>query len=142
MGTKNQQIEIYKVLEGEIVFDVDKDNETIWATQDQIARLFNVTVPNINMHLRRIYAEKELEENRTIKKNLIVRTEGKRQVHREVNFYNLDAIISVGYRVNSKKATDFRIWATKTLKQYIVNGIAVNEPRRKIPHHQPRLQTP
>ena len=99
MGIKNQQIEIYKILEGEIVFDVDKDNETIWATQDQIAQLFNVTVPNINMHLRRIYAEKELEENRTIKKNLIVRTEGKRQVRREVNFYNLDAIISVGYHI-------------------------------------------
>ncbi len=129
MDTKNQQIEIYKVLEGEIVFDVDKNNETIWATQDQIAQLFNVTTPNINMHLRKIYAEKELEENRTIKKNLIVRTEGKRQVRREVNFYNLDAIISVGYRVNSKKATDFRIWATKTLKQYVVNGIAINEHR-------------
>lgn len=129
MGTEDKQIEIYRVLEGEIVFDVDRDNETIWATQSQIAQLFGVTVPNINAHLKRIYAEGELEERRTIKKNLIVRTEGKRRVSREVNSYNLDAIISVGYRVNSKKATDFRIWATKTLKQYIVNGIAVNEHR-------------
>lgn len=131
MANDERQIEIYKAVKGEVIFNVDAENETIWATQEQIAQLFDVTIPNINMHLKRIYAENELEENRTIKKNLIVRTEGKRQVRREVNFYNLDAIISVGYRVNSKKATDFRIWATKTLHQYVVDGVAVNEHRLK-----------
>lgn len=131
MVNDEKRVEIYKAVKGEVVFNVDADNETIWATQEQIAQLFDVTIPNINMHLKRIYAENELEENRTIKKNLIVRTEGKRQVRREVNFYNLDAIISVGYRVNSKKATDFRIWATKTLHQYVVDGVAVNEHRLK-----------
>ncbi len=131
MARDEKRVEIYKAVRGEVIFNVDADNETIWATQEQIAQLFDVTIPNINMHLKRIYAENELEENRTIKKNLIVRTEGKRQVRREVNFYNLDAIISVGYRVNSKKATDFRIWATKTLHQYVVDGVAVNEHRLK-----------
>lgn len=131
MARDEKRVEIYKAVRGEVIFNVDADNETIWATQEQIAQLFDVTIPNINMHLKRIYAENELEENRTIKKNLIVRTEGKRQVRREVNFYNLDAIISVGYRVNSKKATNFRIWATKTLHQYIVDGVAVNEHRLK-----------
>lgn len=128
---EDKQIEIYKAVKGEVIFNVDAENETVWATQEQIAELFDVTIPNINMHLKRIYAEGELEEKRTIKKNLIVRTEGKRQVRREVNFYNLDAIISVGYRVNSKKATDFRIWATKVLKQYVVGGVAINERRLK-----------
>ncbi|MBQ3474359.1 type II toxin-antitoxin system death-on-curing family toxin [Candidatus Saccharibacteria bacterium] len=124
-------IEIYKITKGEVIFNVDRELETLWATQIQIAQLFNVTVPNINMHLRRIYAEGELDEKRTIKKNLIVRKEGKRNVTREINMYNLDAIISVGYRVNSKKATDFRIWATKVLHHYVVDGVAVNERRLK-----------
>ena len=124
-------IEIYKITKGEVIFNVDRELETLWATQTQIAQLFNVTTPNINMHLRRIYAEGELDEKRTIKKNLIVQKEGKRSVTREVNMYNLDAIISVGYRVNSKKATDFRIWATKVLHHYVVDGVAVNERRLK-----------
>lgn len=129
MDEKNQQIEIYKVLEGEIVFDVDKDNETIWATRTQIAQLFSVTPQNITMHMRNIFSSGELDEKRTSKNSLLVQTEGDRKTKRSVKMYNLDAIISVGYRVNSKKATDFRIWATKTLKQYVVNGIAINEHR-------------
>ena len=124
-------LEIYKMTKGEVVFNVDRQQETIWATQAQIAELFDVTIPNINMHLRRVYDDGELDEKRTIKKNLIVRKEGQRNVTREINVYNLDAIISVGYRVNSKKATDFRIWATKTLKNYIVDGVAINERRLK-----------
>ena len=124
-------IEIYKVAKGEVIFNVDAAKETIWATQAQIAQLFDVTVPNINMHLKRIYNEGELEADRTIKKTLIVRKEGSRNVTREVNTYNLDAIISVGYRVNSKKATDFRIWATKVLRHYVVDGAAINEHRLK-----------
>jgi len=129
--TNEKQLEIYQGVKGEIVFDVDADGETIWATQAQIAELFGVSVPNINMHFKRIYSEGELDENRTIKKNLIVRKEGKREVQREVNTYNLDAIISVGYRVNSKKATKFRIWATDVLKRHLVDGVTVNAQRLK-----------
>ena len=124
-------IEIYKSASGEVVFSVDSVNETFWATPDQIASLFGVTRRNIAMHLSNIYETGELDKKRTWKKNFQVRQEGKRQVTRETNFYNLDAIISVGYRVNSKKATDFRIWATKTLKTYLTDGIAINQRRLK-----------
>lgn len=131
MTESGKQLEIYQGVKGEIVFDVDVDGETIWATQAQIAELFDVSIPNINMHFKRIYSGGELDEDRTIKKNLIVRKEGKREVQREVNTYNLDAIISVGYRVNSKKATKFRIWATDVLKRHLVDGVTVNAQRLK-----------
>ncbi len=124
-----KQIEIYKVENGEVVFDLRA--ESIWATEDQIAKLFNVDRSVINRHIRNIYKEGELLETATCAKNARVQIEGKRQVMREVKKFNLDMIISVGYRVNSKKATDFRIWATKILKNYVVNGIAINEPRLK-----------
>ena len=129
--SENNQIEIYKAAEGEVVFDINPEEDTIWATQAQISQVFDTTIPSINMHLKRIYGDGELDEKRTIKKSLIVRTEGKREVTREVNLYNLDAIISVGYRVNSKKATDFRIWATSVLHNYLTKGVAVNERRLK-----------
>ena len=125
----DKQLEIYKITSGEVVFDIDAEQETIWATIDQIAKLFDVTRRSIEIHLSNIYNDGELKEKRTAKENFAVRIEGTRRVRRKVKFYNLDAIISVGYRVNSKKATDFRIWATQTLKQYIVNGVAVNERR-------------
>ena len=105
--------------------------ETIWATQAQLAELFDITPQTVARHLKNIYQEGELEENRTCTKNVQVALEGEREVSRSVKLYNLDAIISVGYRVNSRKATDFRIWATKILKRYIVNGVAVNERRLK-----------
>lgn len=127
----NREIEIYKVHEGEVIFNVDKTEETLWATQSDIARLFDTGLPTINYHLNNIYKTGELDEKRTIRKNRIVRKEGARSVARNVNMYNLDAIISVGYRVNSKKATDFRIWATKVLHHYVVNGVAINEHRLK-----------
>ncbi len=127
----NNQVEVYKLQEGEIVFDVDLDENTIWATPDQIAELFGVTRRNIALHLTSIYNTNELDKNRTWKKNFQVRQEGTRQVRREVNMYNLDAIISVGYRVNSKKATDFRIWATSVLHNYLTKGVAINERRLK-----------
>lgn len=128
MSDKNSEkkIEIFKGVEGEVVFDVDVEAETLWATQEQIAQIFDTGLPTINYHLKNIFKTGELDEKRTIRKNRIVRTEGKRQVTREINMYNLDAIISVGYRVNSKKATNFRIWATNVLKQYVTNGVAVN----------------
>ena len=127
----NNQIEIYKAAEGEIVFDIDTEEETIWATQNQIAKLFGATQQNIANHLKNVYADGELDEKRTAKKSFVVREEGTRQVRREINLYNLDAIISVGYRVNSKKATDFRVWSTKVLHNYLVKGVAVNERKLK-----------
>ena len=124
-------LEIYRVEAGEVVFDIDRDKQTIWATQEEMARIFSVDRTVIGRHLRNIYRDGELEENRTCVKNAHVQFEGGRKVKRERNLYNLDAIISVGYRVNSKKATKFRVWATNVLKRYIVDGAAVNERRMK-----------
>ena len=121
----------YEVEEGEVVFDIDRDKETIWATQAEIARLFDVKPQNITIHLKKIYEDGELEVGATCKENLQVRIEGGRRVQRRQKLYNLDAIISVGYRVNSKKATKFRVWATSVLKRYVVDGAAVNERRLK-----------
>ena len=126
-----KDLEIYKIARGEVVFNVDREQETIWATQAQIAELFDTGLPTINYHINNIYKEGELDKNRTIRKNRIVRREGVRDVVREVNTYNLDTIISVGYRINSKKATAFRIWATKVLHHYVVDGVAINEHRLK-----------
>lgn len=127
----SNKIEVYKIANGEVVFNLDEVTETLWATEDQISKLFSVDRSVINRHIRNIFRDGELDENRTIRKNRIVQKEGNRNITREVKTYNLDAIISVGYRVNSRKATDFRIWATKTLKSYIVNGVAINERRLK-----------
>lgn len=121
----------YEIEEGEVVFDIDRDKETIWATQEEMAKIFNVDRTVIVRHLRNIYKDGELDENRTCAKNAQVQIEGGRKVKRERNLYNLDAIISVGYRVNSKKATKFRVWATSVLKRYVVDGAAVNERRLK-----------
>ena len=127
----DQSIEVYKIINGEVVFDVDQAASTLWATEEQVSRLFNVDRSVINRHIRNIYRDGELDEKRTLRKNRIVQKEGNRNVTREVKMYNLDAIISIGYRVNSKKATDFRIWATKVLHHYVVDGVAVNEYRLK-----------
>lgn len=115
--------------DGELELSVSVSKETLWLTQKQIAELFEVTIPNINMHIKAIYKEEELFENRTIQKYLIVQQEGKRTVKREVEHYNLDVVISVGYRVNSKKATTFRQWATKVLKNYITDGYVINSEK-------------
>ncbi len=112
--------------DGELELKVSVDSETIWLTQRQLAELFNVTVPNINMHIKAIYKDVELIKNRTIQNFLIVQKEGNREVERNVEHYNLDMIISIGYRVNSIKATKFRQWATSILKNYIQNGYAIN----------------
>ncbi len=124
----NKDIEIYQGANGEVIFDVDKKEETIWATQAQISELFGVDRTVIGRHLRNIFKEGELIESSVCAKNAHTAADGKTY---QVKMYNLDAIISVGYRVNSRKATDFRIWATRTLKRYIVGGVAVNERRLK-----------
>lgn len=102
------------------------DNEDFWLTQKTMGELFNVAENNITYHLQNIFKSGELKENSTTQKIRVVQKEGKRQIAREINFYSLDAIIAVGYRVNSKEATDFRIWATNTLKEYIKKGFVLN----------------
>ncbi|MBR6162859.1 virulence protein RhuM/Fic/DOC family protein [bacterium] len=120
------EIIIYTSEDGTVSLDTKLENETIWLTQDMMAKLFETTVPNINMHIKNIYEEQELEENRTIKKFLIVQNEGSRTVSRNITHYNLDMILSVGYRIKSKTATKFRIWATNVLKEYLTKGYSIN----------------
>ena len=122
---------LYETDEGNVNVDVILKDENIWLTQKGMAELFDVNVPAINKHLTNIYDEEELNKNSTISKMEIVRKEGKRDVKRELEFYNLDAIIAVGYRVNSKKATKFRIWATKILKEYMIKGFAIDKEKMK-----------
>ena len=127
-GKDEKAVAIYQAAKGEVVFNVDAGEETIWATQAQIAELFDVKQPAVAKHLKNIFTSGELDEERVYSKMEYTASDGKTY---NVKTYNLDAIISVGYRVNSRKATDFRIWATKTLKKYIVTGVAVNEQRLK-----------
>ncbi|MEA3437196.1 MAG: virulence RhuM family protein [Thermodesulfobacteriota bacterium] len=127
----NGEIIIYQSPTGNIKIDVRLENETVWLSQKLMAELFQTTVPNINIHLKSIYEEEELAEGATIKDFLIVQKEGAREVNRKQKFYNLDVIISVGYRIKSQVATQFRIWATKRLKEYIVKGFALNDDRFK-----------
>jgi len=133
MSEKNteRRIEIFQGESGEVVFDVDTDGETIWATSEQMAAVFGVQRPAVVKHLSNIYKTGELDERATCSKMEQVRVEGGRRVTREKKIYNLDAIISVGYRVNSRKATKFRVWATSVLKRYLTEGVAVNERRLK-----------
>ncbi len=128
---KEFQFLVYSSEEENININVKVKNETIWLTQKAMGELFDVKVPAISKHLNNIYEDGELERNSTISKMEIVQKEGNRNVTREVEFYNLDAIISVGYRVNSKKATKFRIWATKVLKEYMIKGFAMDDARLK-----------
>ena len=127
------QILIYRSESGQIKIEVRLQDETVWLTQRGMAELFQTTVPNINLHLKNIYKEGELTEEATIKEFLIVQKEGLRQVGRKAKFYNLDAIISVGYRIKSKIATRFRQWATQRLREYIVKGFVLDDERLKNP---------
>jgi len=122
---------LYTTKESDVRVEIFMHNETVWLPQKRMAELFGVDVSTINEHLKNIYQSHELEEDATIGKFPIVQMEGKREVKREVNVYNLDAILSVGYRVNSSKATQFRIWATKVLKEYIIKGFAMDDERLK-----------
>ena len=115
---------LYKTSEGIVTAEVYLSEDTIWATQKEIAKLFGVSIPTINEHLKNIFNDEELEKNSVIRKSLITAADGKKY---NTNLYNLDAIISVGYRVNSKKATYFRKWATQILKEYMIKGFALND---------------
>jgi len=116
---------------GDVKVNVFLENETIWLTQKSIGELFGVESHTITYHLKEIYKSEELEESSTTRKIRVVQKEGNRNVNRNTDFYNLDAIISVGYRVNSKQATQFRIWATKTLKEFIIKGFVLDDERLK-----------
>jgi hypothetical protein len=124
---------VYRAEDGRIKIDVRLEDETVWLTQQLMAELFQTTQQNISLHIRNIYAEGELNPEATYKKYLSVRREGRRNIQRQIDYYNLDMIISVGYRVKSLIATRFRIWATQLLKEYIVKGFVMDDERLKNP---------
>ena len=126
---------IYTTPTGKIKVEAFIHNENIWLTQSQISILFDTSKQNISLHLQGIYDTNELDKNSTVKKILTVQKEGNRDVTRDLEYYNLDAIISVGYRVNSTQATQFRIWATERLKEYIIKGYTMDDERLKNPHN-------
>jgi len=123
------EVIVYEAPDGEVRVDVRLDRETVWLTQRQMSELFETTPENVLMHLKNVYADGELEEPATTKDFLAVRVEGKRQVRRQLKHYNLDAIISVGYRVNSRRGVRFRQWATQTLREHLVRGYTINQQR-------------
>ena len=120
---------LYQAPDGTVELDVRLDRETLWLSQKQMSVLFDKDSDTIGLHLRNIFEEEELNEVSTTEESSVVQMEGKRQVRRKVKFFNLDAIISVGYRVNSKRGTQFRIWATRVLHQHILEGYTVNSNR-------------
>lgn len=128
---ENNQIIIYQGEDGETHIDVKFTGETVWLSQQQMAELYQTTRPNIVQHIRNIYEDGELDETATCKNFLQVRQEGNRQVSRKIPFYNLDMIISLGYRIRSIIATHFRQWATERLKEYIVKGFTMDDERLK-----------
>lgn len=131
MGQDNNQIIIYQSEDGETRIDVKFTGDTVWLSQQQMADLYQTSRPNIVQHIRNIYEDGELDEPSTCKNFLQVRTEGARQVTREIPFYNLDMIISLGYRIRSVIATHFRRWATERLKEYIIKGFTIDDERLK-----------
>ena len=130
---KQDQIVIYQTEDGKTQIDVRLENETVWLTQAQMAELFKSSRTNVLEHIQHIYEDEELEKEATCRNFRQVRQEGKRTVNRAIIMYNLDMIISVGYRVNSKRGVKFRQWANKVIKDYLIKGYAVNE---RIRHEQ------
>ncbi|MDD2251302.1 MAG: virulence RhuM family protein [Candidatus Cloacimonetes bacterium] len=129
--SKELQFLMYNTPEENVSVNAVVKDETIWLTQKAMAELFGCTTDNISLHLKNIYADGELDESSTTEEFSVVQQEGSRKVKRKAKFYNLDAIISVGYRVNSRKATHFRIWATGVLKEYMIKGFAMDDERLK-----------
>ena len=127
----NDKIIIYQSEDGKTQLDVKLEGETVWLTQAQMVELFQTSKQNVSLHINNIYKEGELGKEATVKDYLTVQSEGARTIHRRVKYYNLDMIISVGYRVNTKRGIRFRQWANGVLKQYLVKGYAINENIRK-----------
>ena len=126
---------LYNSPDGKIKVDVFLHDENVWLTQNKIAELFGVVKSTISEHINNIFKSRELEKESTVRKFRTVQAEGDREISRNIEYYNLDAIISVGYRVNSSKATMFRMWATKTLKEYIIKGFVMDDERLKNPNN-------
>jgi len=120
--TPSSQIEIYETKDGQTRIEIRLEKDTLWLSQAQMAELFERDSDSISLHLKNIYAEGELDESATTEESSVVRKEGKREVRRKIRLYNLDAAISVGYRVNSRKGTQFRIWATTRLRELLTQG--------------------
>ena len=125
----SQQIEIYTSADGQAQLRVALDKDTVWLTQAQMAELFGKDVRTVNEHIGNLFSEQELDRAATIRKFRILRKEGNREVNRDIEHYNLDVVISVGYRVKSQRGVQFRQWATKTLKQHLVQGYTLNQKR-------------
>ena len=125
----DSNIQIYQTEDGSTEVNVKFDHETVWLSQRQMGQLFNKDTDTISLHLKNIYESGELEEKSTTEESSVVQKEGKRNVRRIVKLYNLDAIISVGYRVNSKQGVQFRIWANGILKEYLLKGYALDKNR-------------
>ena len=121
----------YQTEDGKTRLEVRLENDTVWLSQNQMTELFQTTKQNVSLHIQNIFVERELERGATVKESLTVQQEGGRSVQRRVEFYNLDVIISVGYRVKSHRGTQFRIWATQRLREYIVKGFALDDARLK-----------
>jgi hypothetical protein len=132
---KNSEIILYQTEDGQTKIDVRLEEETVWLSQMQMVELFQTTKQNISLHINNVFKEGELEEISTVKDYLTVQTEGKREVKRIINIYNLDVIISVGYRVKSHRGTQFRIWATKQLREYLIKGFVLNDEKLKETGH-------
>jgi hypothetical protein len=130
--TNEGELILYQTQEGAVRIEVLYQSETFWLNQKKIAELFGVDLRTISYHLNEIYDSGELRREATLRKNWRVQLEGKREVRREIDFYNLDAIISVGYRVNSTQATRFRIWATRTLREFVIKGFVLDDERLKL----------
>jgi hypothetical protein len=130
-GRNRSELLIYQTNDGNTRIEVRLENETVWLSQKLMAELFQVSIPTVNEHIRNLYEESELQPDPTIRKFRIVQTEGSRQISREVDFYNLDVIIAVGYRVKSHRGTQFRIWATQRLREYIIKGFTLDDERFK-----------
>ena len=131
MEENNNNIVIYQTDDGMTKIDVKLEDETVWLSQRQMADLYDTTKQNISLHIKNIFDEEELDINSTVKEFLTVQKEGKRKVERKVKYYNLDMIISLGYRVKSKVATNFRRWATERLKEYMIKGFTMDDERLK-----------
>lgn len=125
------EVVLYTTEDGHTRLEVQLQDETVWLTQAQMTELFQTTKQNISLHIQNIYSEHELERLATVKESLTVRQEGERHVSRKVEYYNLDVIISVGYRVKSHRGTQFRIWATQRLREYLIKGFTLDDERLK-----------
>jgi len=125
----NNQIIIYNTEDGQTKIQVQLKDETVWLSQKQMAELFGCSTDNISLHLKNVYSDGELIENRTSEESSVVQKEGNREINRLIRWYNLDAIISVGYRINSLRGTQFRVWATQKLREYIIKGFVMDDER-------------